>query len=254
MYRRRFRHLRYRHRNLVAPRLVLGLALIFFGVIYTLDRLDLVNADDIARFWPVFLVVAGIAKLFWPGGAGGRFTGVLLILVGSWLLAWEVGYVDYSPWDYWPVILVLIGLRFLAQGLRGTAAGGAAAGGTADGGDDEAATVHGLAVLGGSRCTSRSRNFRSADLAAFMGGCVLDLREARIAEPPAVVDAFAMWGGIEVIVPRDWHVTIEGVPLLAGFEDNTRGDGDEAAAPGEPRQELIVKGLAIMGGVEVKNG
>jgi len=240
---------RFRRRTFVTPRLILGLALIFFGVVFTLDRLDAVDADDVVRFWPVFLVIAGVAKLFWPAGAGGRFTGVLLVLVGSWLLAWELGYVDYSPWDYWPVILVLIGLRLLAQGLRGTVAGGTLEGGPADA--DDAATVNALAVLGGTRCTNRSRNFRGADLAAFMGGCELDLREARIAEPPAVIDAFAMWGGVDVIVPRDWHVTIEGLPLLAGFEDNTRGAGDEA--PGEPRQELVVRGLAIMGGVEVKN-
>jgi hypothetical protein len=249
-----------RRRNLITPRLILGLALVFFGVIFTLDELDAVDADDVVRFWPALLVLAGLAKLFWPGGVGGRFTGVLLILIGSWLLAWEVGYVDYSPWDYWPVVLVLVGLRFLAQGLRGTAGrpvagrpegvGTVVDGGTGNG--EEAATVSGLAVLGASRMTNRSRNFRGADLAAFMGGCELDLREARIAEPPAVIDAFAMWGGVEIIVPRDWRVTIEGLPLLAGFEDNTRGT-DEEPVPGEPRQELVVKGLAIMGGVEVKN-
>lgn len=245
---------RSRRRTFVTPRLILGLALIFFGVVFTLDRLDAVDADDVVRFWPVFLVVAGVAKLFWPAGTGGRFTGVLLVLVGSWLLVWELGYVDYSPWDYWPVILVLIGLRLLAQGLRGTVAGGTlASGGFADAGD-AAATVNALAVLGSTRCTNRSPSFRGADLAAFMGGCELDLREARIAEPPAVIDAFAMWGGVDVIVPRDWHVTIEGLPLLAGFEDNTHGAGDEVPVPGEPRQELVVRGLAVMGGVEVKNG
>jgi hypothetical protein len=56
-----------------------------------------------------------------------------------------------------------------------------------------------------------------------------------------------MWGGIEIYVPRDWHVTVSGFPLLGGFEDKTYQQ------PGEASGHLVVKGMAVMGGVEVKN-
>lgn len=230
-----------RRRSLVAPRLFLGLVLIAAGVIFTLDELGIVDADDVVRFWPALLVAVGFVKLAFPG-SGGRFAAVLFILIGSWLLAWELEWIDLSPWQLWPLVLVLIGFRLLARGFRGTAGN--------DAGDD--ATVNAMALLGATRRTSRSRDFRGGDLAAFMGGCELDLRQARIAEPPAVIDAFAMWGGVDVIVPRDWQVRVEGWPILAGFEDKTRGS-DAATTFDEPRQELVVKGLAIMGGVEVKN-
>ena len=80
-----------------------------------------------------------------------------------------------------------------------------------------------------------------------MGGCEIDLRPSTIAEGPAVIECFALWGGIDLIVPEDWMVTGKVIPLMGGFEDNTK------PATGGPRKELIVRGLAIMGGVEVRN-
>jgi hypothetical protein len=74
----------------------------------------------------------------------------------------------------------------------------------------------------------------------------VDLRDARIESGEAVIDTFAFWGGIEIIVPEDWQVACKGLPLMGGFEDKTRGAPDA-------KQRLIVKGLAIMGGVEIKN-
>jgi hypothetical protein len=42
-------------------------------------------------------------------------------------------------------------------------------------------------------------------------------------------------------------VTVEALPLMAGIEDATR------APAGETRGHLVVKGLVLMGGVEIKN-
>lgn len=230
-----------RKRSIVTPRLLMGLALIFVGGIYTLDRLGYVEARDLIDYWPVILIIVGLGKLIWPGSGGGRLTGILLVFVGAWLLAYYFYYIDWNPWDFWPLILVFVGLRIVAQGVFGRRPA------TGDG----ASMVNGMAILGGTRRTSHSKDFRGGDLVAFMGGCEVDLRQARIAESPAVIDAFAMWGGIEIAVPRDWHVVTQGVPLLGGYEDKTVGPDDDPTSA--PRQELIVKGFAIMGGVEIKN-
>jgi hypothetical protein len=233
-----------RKRSFITPRLILGLSLIFVGVVFFLDRLGEVHADDILEYWPVILVLAGLSKLFWPGGHGGRFTGFLLVLIGAWILAWNLYWIDYSPWDFWPILLVVVGLRIAWLGVVSPIRRQHA---------DEASVVNSVAILGATRRTSHSSDFRGGDVAAFLGGCEIDLRGARIADPPAVIDAFVMWGGIEIVVPRTWHVVVNGIPLLAGFEDKTVDPGEDDLAPGEPRQELVVKGFAIMGGVEVKN-
>ncbi|MGB2696230.1 MAG: DUF5668 domain-containing protein [Candidatus Zixiibacteriota bacterium] len=41
------------------------------------------------------------------------FTGLLIILVGVFLLLQNLGYIDGSIWRYWPVILIVWGISEL---------------------------------------------------------------------------------------------------------------------------------------------
>lgn len=225
----------------VTPKLVFGLLLIFVGTIFTLDQMRLIDADDVLRFWPLFLVAAGAGKLLWPGSPSGRVTGLILIVIGGWLQLEILDIIYFSIWDYWPLLLVLVGVRIAWRGLAGRSRAAS----------ENASTVNAVAVLGGMNRTSNSPDFRGGDMIAVMGSCEIDLRQARIADSPAVIDAFAFWGGVEIRVPEDWAVVVQGVPLLGGYEDNTRPL--PASSLPEPRQELVVKGFAIMGGVEIKN-
>lgn len=113
-------------------------------------------------------------------------------------------------------------------------------------GVDNSATISGLAVLGGIHRGNNSRAFRGGDLTAILGGCEIDLRQAAI-EGEAVLDVFAMWGGIEIRVPETWSVSGRVVPILGGFEDKTR------PSQGATAHRLVVRGFAIMGGIEIKN-
>jgi hypothetical protein len=108
-------------------------------------------------------------------------------------------------------------------------------------------TVSAIAVLGGVVRKCNSKDFQGGELTAIMGGCEIDLREADIQREEAVINTFAWWGGIEIKVPEDWTVISSGFPLMGGFADTTR-------APQEgPKKRLVIKGFAIMGGVEIKN-
>jgi hypothetical protein len=81
---------------------------------------------------------------------------------------------------------------------------------------------------------------------AFMGGVVLDLREARFSEREVTIQAYAWMGGIDVIVPEDIEVDVSGIAFMGGFDHRASGPG----APGAPRVKII--GLAFMGGVDVR--
>ncbi|WP_089300329.1 DUF1707 SHOCT-like domain-containing protein [Haloechinothrix alba] len=83
---------------------------------------------------------------------------------------------------------------------------------------------------------------------AFWGGVVIDLRQARFAERHTTITAVAIMAGIDIIVPDDIHVEVNGIGLMGAFESS----GNEAEEPLADGPVLNVNGLAFWGGVEIK--
>jgi hypothetical protein len=103
------------------------------------------------------------------------------------------------------------------------------------------------AVLGGVERKGGWTPARKTWLLSFMGGAVLDFREAHL--PPGVteVELFVMMGGVEIIVPPGVAVDSSGIAIMGSFE---HGPG---APPGMPADAPVIRvgGFALMGGVEV---
>jgi len=81
---------------------------------------------------------------------------------------------------------------------------------------------------------------------AFWGGGTVDLREAVFSEATVTINAVAIMGGIDIIVPENATVHVNGVGIMGGFDDNATGPG----VPGAP--VIIINGVAFWGGVDVK--
>ena len=222
----------------LTPHLMFGLLIIIVGVVFTLDNLNIAHAEDYLRYWPAGLIAIGLAKLWQDRREqGSSIGGVIFTLVGTWLLFDTLGYVEANPIDFWPLLLVFIGTVIVWQGIRGRRQRSGAS--TND-------TINAVAILSGVNRGSNSTSFKGGELTAFMGGCEIDLRNAQI-NGEAAIDVFAMWGGIEIRVPENWTVIGRVTPLMGGFEDHTRAPQAASA------HRLIVRGMVIMGGVEIKN-
>jgi hypothetical protein len=81
---------------------------------------------------------------------------------------------------------------------------------------------------------------------AIMGGGELDLRDARFAERVVTIHVTAIMGGIEITVPDDARIEVNGIGIMGGFDHHAAGDGT-ADGP-----TIIINGLAFWGGVEIK--
>ena len=258
----------------VAPRVVMGLIVFTLGVLFLLDELDYLSMGELWDYWPLVFVGVGLNKLMQPAGAAGRATGAVFIAVGVWWLLANLDVLEHDPVDLWPVLLMLIGGSILWRAVEAsrhpqpemlpvpppfpgeTGASSAAPAGTgapvasvppATAGYDVDTRINAVGVLGGVGRKCASRDFRGGSMTAIMGGCEVDLRQASIASGSATIDAFALWGGIEIRVPRDWTVVSKGIGLLGGFGDST------APPPAPTGKVLVVRGMAIMAGVEIKN-
>jgi hypothetical protein len=82
---------------------------------------------------------------------------------------------------------------------------------------------------------------------AFWGGVQLDLRGATLTARETVIRADAVMAGIEIIVPEDVAVQVEGIGFMGAFDETP------AAAPPPPGAPVIrITGFAFWAGVAVK--
>jgi predicted membrane protein len=234
--------------------LVIGLLIVTAGVLFTLDNLRILHARDYLQYWPVGLIVIGVAQIVEWRSRSRFLAGGLWILIGVAMLARRLGFTDVNIWAYWPMALVFIGGRLIWQAhLKSVESGVGAAEreSTAVTGEGTTvssdAVVSALVVMGGFGRKVTSQAFQRAELTAFLGGGKIDLREAKLAGGEAVIDVFTIMGGFEILVPDTWDVIVEATPLMGGIDDKTRQRAGESA----PR--LIIRGLVMMGGVEIKN-
>ncbi len=232
-----------------SPQIVFGLLIIFFGAVFTLNNVGVIDSDEYIQYWPAFIALYGVVQIFERQTSAGRFWGGFWIVVGSiWLLN-NLDITHVHLWEYWPLILVVIGVGM----MRGTFTHrrrfrrftGAIA--SESKGTDEDSFINAVAILGGYKRSSNSQDFRGGELTAIMGGAELDLRDASIQQGDAVLDIFAFWGGAKIRVPDDWTVVLQGIPILGGFEDKTRPPKVSTG------KRLVIKGMAIMGGAEIDN-
>jgi predicted membrane protein len=223
----------------ITPRLLIGVFFVVLGVLFMLENMGYADVEHYFAFWPLILVVIGGTKWLQASTHPARMAAALWILVGVWLILYNVGLVPYAFWDLWPLLLILIGVWVIWQTTERSS--------TRQSAVDPSSTVSALAIWSGADRKSSSSDFRGGELTAIMGGCELDLTQARIAEGEAVLDLFAFWGGIEIHVPPDWKVVSQVTAFMGAYEESAQ------SAPADSTQRLVLRGLAVMGAIEVKN-
>jgi len=244
---------------------IIGTAILLAGVLFLLENFGLLHIHNIWDYWPVLMIAWGIAAMTGPGRTGRRVWGGAIAVVGGLLLLSNLHIITENVWRMvWPVLLILAGLRMLFRSGRrrrgwdddnfppaggppiapeGTApASGMPRGDTRPGHLDE------WAVFGGSRRRVDSQDFKGGEAFAMFGGVELDLRAATIVQDEVVIDASALFGGVDLQVPENWNVSVEGHGIFGGYEDKTSHSVPEGARP-----RVVITGSAVFGGVTVKN-
>ena len=105
-----------------------------------------------------------------------------------------------------------------------------------------------LSILGSTNRAGRWIPARKNFAFGVLGGISLDFREALLGPGETDVNVLAVLGGIEIIVPPEMAVEVDGMALLGGFEHQT--DAPIRTNPDVPT--LRVRGLALLGGVNVE--
>jgi len=199
------------------------------GLLLTADNLDIMDAEPYLELWPALVIAFGVFKLL--DARSSKLSAGVVILIGAWLLALNLDWIRFSVFDLWPLLMIAAGVGFIVRAVKG---------------EGETALGSGVAIFMNRKTVETTKDYRGGNVVAVMGGQTIDLMDADITASPAVLDVFALWGGIEILVPDHWEVISEVTPFMAGFEMK-RG-----RAAGDPNKRLIIRGAAVMAGIEVK--
>jgi len=248
---------------------IIGTAILLVGVLFLLQNFGIVHVRNLWEYWPVWMIAWGIAGATGAGNASGRVWGGLIATAGALLLLNNLHIISTNVWGIlWPLMLIVVGLQVLYRNARrrrwrdddnfsptrgpedGPTAtpGGSAPQGETPGAAPRPGHLDEWAFFSGSRRRVDSQDFKGGEAFAMFGGVELDLRSAAITQDEVMIDASALFGGVDIQVPENWNVIVEGHGMFGGYEDKTLHTMPENARP-----RVVITGSAVFGGVVVKN-
>ena len=144
---------------------------------------------------------------------------------------------------FWPSIFIIIGIIFIFSKRKGWNSVSS----SPQVGDDYIDYVN---VFSGGERQIVSENFRGGKVTAVFGGSEIDLTKAKLAPGVSELEIACVFGGATIIVPDDWYVKIEVVPVLGGFGDSRKLNPGRTV---DTTRQLVIKGAVVFGGGEVKS-
>ena len=227
-------------KELLQPRALFGLCIILAALVLFFDMLGVNLFAKVLSNWPLALVIIGIAMLYGPEKCENRTLPYILIIVGLFFFLGQFRWFHFH-WNklFVPIILLAIGVYVLMPQLR-----------KGQPGMPLENQVSIFTVLGGGEFNTRSTNLSSGHIISILGGAEVDLREADMEGDVMEIGILALMGGVEIRVPLHWQVNMRAVPLLGGVSNQTSFLADKLQMP---KKTLVIRGLALMGGIDVRN-
>jgi len=218
----------------------LGVVLVSIGGYFLLRNFDLIP-DFIPYYffgWQSIFVLIGGTML-----ATGRKSGAIFLLIGGISLLSEVFYWPHiSLRDWWPLILVAIGISILMKrrhhGLN------------RDPINLDEDYIDEVSIFGGTKKKISAQNFKGGKITTVFGGSELNLLDAQLSNEENIIDIFCMFGGSALLVPADWTVVVESFIIFGEYADKRPLMSNVSQ---DPTKVLRIKGFVMFGGGEIKS-
>lgn len=228
-------------------KLVAAIIMIAAGALLMLNTFNIIDLPlwHYILNWKTIIIGIGLVLL---ASQNHKVTGYILIGLG--LVFWVPSFLGTDirfHQVFWPIILIAIGLVIISR--RGKHGGVGNRQIRNEDGSISTDYLNDIAIFGGGVLRVESQNFKGGTLTAIFGGRDLDLKTAKITSEGAIIDVFTLFGGTKLIVPDDWQVKSDALSLFGGFTDKRHIKPDEV----KENKVLLLKGVVMFGGVEVKS-
>jgi predicted membrane protein len=239
------RETRKEHHRITNNRALVGVVLVLAGLFLVIRNTGFFPEfiDNVIFSWPMLLVAIGLVMTL---GATEKTGGIIVMAVGGFFMIPLIFRETFHMYNmFWPSIFIIVGVVFIVSRRGNWNRANLNSKGVI--GDDYIDYVN---VFSGGERQIVSQNFKGGKITAIFGGIELDLTKANLAQGVSELEIACVFGGATLIVPDDWHVTIEVTPVLGGFSDSRK------LSPGrtvDPSKHLVIKGAVVFGGGEVKS-
>jgi predicted membrane protein len=192
------------------------------------------------NWWALILIIGAIVSIVKNGVSVANlvmgFIGVSLFFRRwNWFPSWLRGR------SLWGIIVVIIGVFFLLNLSSRRKEGHYTPSQREDGENSPSYS----AIFSGQDIKNKSENLDGTTLFALFGGLKGDFSQAKI-EGDIVIDATAIFGGIELIFPPGVEVVSRSTPLFGGVENKRQSPPDNNAPT------VTIRALSLFGGVTIK--
>lgn len=199
-------------------------------------------------WWTFLIIIPCFISMVQNGfGLGSTFGFIIGVL---WFMSYQVDF-HFNIWNLIvPAILVFIGLRIMFQGAFRKRTKFFEQNINVNGTTEHTYSSSGAAKTEYSAVFSSNRIhvtdvFTGTNLNAIFGGLVLDLRDAKISND-VEVNASAVFGGIDIYIPRGVNIKTNNVPIFGGISNKT----NQFAEPGAPT--IYLNATCMFGGIDIK--
>lgn len=210
-----------------------GVVVLLFGIAILLEKLKIFNFDFwnfLWKLWPLILVGVGVNKIL----SRNVVSGMIISVIGLLFLISTV--FDFNIFSYfWPIVLIGVGLSIIFNNDEDRS----------NYQISEKNKLSDFVIFWGTEKRLESSDFTGGRIDVVFGGYDLDLSDVKITKGGAKLEVNAVFGGAEIVVPKDCRVITNGGGFFGGWESNLKSRDVK-----EP--VLEISGSAVFGGVEIK--
>ena len=206
-----------------------GILLIVVGILFlgrNMDWWDFSIFFD--GWWTLFLIVPSVISLVRREGIGTSF---LILALGALMLLACQDVIEWSTiWKIFvPIIIIVIGLSIIFANRK------------VKGKEIKANAKEYVAIFSG---VDEVINKIESDfkITSIFGGVELDMRDVKL-DSDLVIDCFTLFGGIDIKLPKDVKVEVNGLPIFGGVENKYRNH--------DAKVTVYINHTTIFGGVDL---
>lgn len=220
---------------------ILGAILIALGIILGINTLGIADINIFfAGWWTLIIIIPSLLGLLKPNSSK---TGNLIALtIGVLLLLSCQNLIDFDMvWNLLiPIILVFMGFSIIFK----NSALAQVKNRIKDKKDANKEVPEYCGCFSNQKLDFTDEKFKGCSLSAVFGGVNCNLKSSKL-EKETVIEASAIFGGVDIIVPENTNVKIYSTSIFGGVDSKIKNKK-------ENEKTIYVNATCLFGGVEIK--